>query len=532
MDLMIVEDEVQLLDNMAHNIPWEEHDIEVVATAGNGLEAIELFQLTKPDIVLLDIQMPEVDGITVAAHLATHFPAVKIIILSGHDDFYYAQKAIEFNVVKYLLKPAGFTEIVSAVMEAQKQIKNERDVLYKQELLQKTWEEHLPQLQASFYLHWVLGQYVGWEIERQSSDLKIDLSAITLFAVIVIDMDPLDEHETRFTDSDTSLLRFSLNQMAKEFFNDVSCCILKDYDDSTLLLFMEKTNKKESEFITEIHLLSSRFLTIVKEYLKVTASAGIGKALVHKDEVSESYKQARRALQERVIHGHNLAIPYRGKKDEFAEIPFNPPLEKMLSNALEIGNQEKAIEIVNELILLGVDQAKSVEEVQENVLYFSSLFVRTIHSQGWALKEVVGSNYDYFQNLYSLQTKEKIVQWLHSTVRSITQNAKERNRSNSHQLVEEMLHMIEETSDQAISLHLLAQKLYVNPTYLSRLFKQATGQSFTTYVLDRNMKLAMERLNAGTKVIHTARSLGYKDVSYFTKVFRKYWGVTPGEVRG
>ncbi|GIP34804.1 response regulator [Paenibacillus sp. J2TS4] len=532
MDLMIVDDEVQLLDNMARNIPWEEHGIEVVATAGNGSEALRLFQINRPDIVLLDIQMPEIDGLTVAERITAIHPRVKIVILSGHDDFSYAQKALEYNVIKYLLKPAGFKEITNAVLEAKQLIRQELDAQYKQEQLQKSWEDHLPQLRDTFYLNWVLGQYVGWELERRSQDLKIDLTAIRHFAVIVVDMDPLEEEETRFTESDTSLLRFSLNQMAKEYLQEASCYVLKDYDDSTILFFVDKTDRQESEFMTEIHRLTSRLLVLVEEYLKVTASAGIGNPVQSKEAVFESYQQARRALQERVIYGHNLAIPYHGKKDELAEIPFNPPLEKMLSNALKTGNREKAIEVVDELIRLGIGRAESVEEVRENALYFSSLFVRTVHSQGWAMQEVVGDNYVYFQNLHSLQTKEKIVQWLHSTVRSITQYAQQLSSSNSHQIVEEMMKFVESELDQAINLHTIAQRLYVNSFYLSRLFKQETGQSFTTYVLEKKMKLAMERLNAGTKVVETARSLGYKDVSYFTKVFRKYWGVTPGEVLG
>lgn len=532
MDLMIVDDETQLLDNMAHNIPWEEHGIEVVATAGNGTEALERFRLTKPDIVLLDIQMPELDGLTLAQQISAANPRVKIVILSGYNDFSYAQKAVECNVVKYLLKPAGFKEITGAVLEAKQLVKQELDALYKQEQLLKTWEVHLPDLRNNFYLNWVLGQYVGWELEKRSQDLMIDLSPIHYYAVIVVDMDPLEEKETRFTESDTSLLRFTLNLMAKEYLNDIPCHVLKDYDDSTILLFMEKTDRKQSDFTAEIHRLTSRLLMLVKEYLKVTASAGIGHALPSKESVFESYQQARRALQERVIYGHDLAIPYRGKKDRLAEIPCNPPLEKMLANALKAGNEDKAIEVVDELVRLGIHRAESVEQVRESALYFSSLFVQTVHSQGWPMQEVVGDNYVYFQNLHSLQTKEKIIQWLYSTVRSITRYAKQLSSSNSHQIVEEMMKFVEAEQDKAINLHTIAQRLYVNSFYLSRLFKQETGQLFSHYVLDKKMRLAMERLNQGTKVLETARSLGYKDVSYFTKVFRKYWGVTPGEVRG
>src|SRR5690606_6305094 len=139
--------------------PWDQHGVEVVAKASNGKEAIRLFDQMKPDIVLLDIQMPEIDGLSVAKYISEHKPQVKIIMLSGHDDFRYAQQALEYNVVKYLLKPAGAPEIIDAVLEARRLYKAEISKTYRLEQLQKKWEEHLPQLHNAFFLNWLNGQY-------------------------------------------------------------------------------------------------------------------------------------------------------------------------------------------------------------------------------------------------------------------------------------------------------------------------------------------------------------------------------------
>lgn len=102
---MIVEDEIRILNSLANNIPWNEHGIEVVALAENGLEALSMIERRKPDIVLLDIEMPEMDGLTLVRTVLQQETHMKFVILSGHDDFPYAQAAVGLGVMKYLLKP-------------------------------------------------------------------------------------------------------------------------------------------------------------------------------------------------------------------------------------------------------------------------------------------------------------------------------------------------------------------------------------------------------------------------------------------
>lgn len=528
---MIVEDEKLLLGNIAHNIPWEENGIEVVATAANGLEALQLFEQTKPELLLLDIQMPEIDGLMLAREAISRSPRVKIVILSGYDDFKYAQEAIELNVVKYLLKPAGDREILDAVLEARELARAEMEMLYSQEVLQNKWKEHLPQLQEAFLQKWVAGRYAAWEIDKRSRELMIDLSDVRCYVVAVVAPDPLTETETRFSERDSSVLQFVLTGIAKEYLEAAPCSVFADYEGQTVLLFMDRGGKPENSFVAEAHLYTERLLNVVKECLKITASAGIGRWTADKEGIAKSYVQACKALQERVVYGHHIAIPYREQEEQAAVVPTDARLEKMLALALETGNEGQALEAIDALLALGMDRARTVEEVRENVLFFSSLIVRMIQSRGWSVKEVIGDQFVYFQNVQALHTKEQIVQWLHSAVSRVTGYANARKSTSNHELVTAMLSMVEEEIGRDISLHTVAQKLYVNPSYLSRLFKQETGQLFSAYVLERKMNLAMERLHAGAKVYDTAKSLGYRDVSYFTKVFRKHWGITPGEVK-
>ncbi|MFD0714506.1 response regulator [Paenibacillus sp. GCM10027626] len=532
MNLMIAEDEIRLRTNIANYIPWDEHGIEVIALAENGREAIRLFDQLRPDIALLDIQMPEVDGITVAKHIAAKQPQTKMIILSGHDDFSFAQQAIQLGVVKYLLKPASEAELLEAVLEARDSLREERALHYSQAELQSRWEEHLPRLRELFFQSLVSGKYDRMEIQRKSKELGIAIEGADGFAVVVLDPDPLPDTGESFTAKDTALLQFALKKLAEEHqLQAEGCVVFPDLEGRTVLLFENKGGAAGDAFLGEVQQHASRLLGCVEEVLKVTASAGIGLVSGEPELISRSYEQACRALRERVLYGLDIVIPFREEASSEASMPYDALIEKRLMHALEAGNADLAKKAIDELIVRGIGSAGSVDEVFEYVLYFFSLLVRTIQGQGWQVREALGEYADMLRQPDRLTTKEHIVRWLHGSVERISAYVKMRNATHCHEAVRGMLALVEENMDEDISLHTIAEKLYVNSSYLSRLFKQQIGQSFSDYVLERKMKLAMKGLADGMKVVEAARLTGYRDVSYFIKVFRKYWGYTPGEVK-
>ncbi|WP_338130677.1 response regulator [Cohnella ginsengisoli] len=149
--LMIVEDELKLQNNLAYNMGWEDHGIEVVGAAASGEEALLLIPLRKPDLMIIDIEMQGMDGLQLMQAVREIDPDIRFIVLSGHDDFEFVQKALRCNADNYLLKPAGNPDVVAAVLESTERIKAERAQKYGMELLQRRWKEHLPELQKKLF---------------------------------------------------------------------------------------------------------------------------------------------------------------------------------------------------------------------------------------------------------------------------------------------------------------------------------------------------------------------------------------------
>ncbi|WP_238651867.1 response regulator [Paenibacillus piscarius] len=531
MNLMIVEDEIRILNSLANNIPWNEHGIEVVALAENGLEALAMIGRRKPDIMLLDIEMPEMDGLTLAKTVLQQEPHMKIVILSGHDDFPYAQAAVGLGVMKYLLKPAGDDEILNAILAAAEEIREELMEKHSMIELQRKWRDRLPQLQDDFYRNWIQGRYADWELKKHMEELNLELDLYTWFAVAVCEIDPIHEQGERFTSSDQPLLQFSLECIAAECLQHEDCRVFNDADGATVLLFLGQPEESAPDIIQRINVHVPRLFNIVKECLKLTASAGLGTPGSW-EHVSLSYRQARRALQERAIYGNEVFVPYLDVTSKEQPFHYDTEFEKQLEIAVHTDHAAAVAELMDCYFKNVYSQAVSTQKIYEHLLYLSSLFTRMIQSRGWSMQEVLQEDYLRFLSFESLLSKEQIVEWSKRVASRITQyRERERNHS-SHRLVKQVIEAVEEMlGKEELTLHTLAERLYVNPSYLSRLFKREEGKSISEYLLKRSMEHAKELLYSGVKVYDAAEAAGYRDVSYFARVFRKYWGVAPSELK-
>lgn len=388
MNLMIVEDELRLRQGLANNIAWEEHGIEVVGLAANGVEALRLSERKRPDIMLIDVQMPEMDGLTLVRKLrerADGGAAMKLIILSGHDDFGYAQEAMAYGVTQYLLKPAEEGEILGAVLEAARRLREELERWREQSELRVKWLAHLPHLQSGFFQQWTAGFYEPGEVLHKCEEYGIALTERDRIAVAVADVDPEPAGEERVGKENAPMWHFSLQCLAKELLPVPSCWVGSDRQGCTLLVFALPPEEDEGEFTLRVQASVVQLLSRARETLGLTGSAGISAGAGGIGEMSVLYAQACRALQERIVYGRDIAIPYRETERPRQGIQLQPSLEKALEIALDLGDEAGALEALQGLWDVSMEAADSAGDMHEAVFYLSSLFIRMIQKQGWTI---------------------------------------------------------------------------------------------------------------------------------------------------
>ncbi|RAV20122.1 response regulator [Paenibacillus contaminans] len=529
MKLLIVEDEHHVRERLAEGIEWNAAQIELVDAVASGREAVTILQKEHVDIIVTDIQMPDMNGLELAGKVKEEFPRIKVIVLTGYDDFEYARESIECGVFNYLVKPVANERLLEVVMEAKTLREQELSEKHNLALLEQRWKEHLPHLQVSFYKNWLAGRYSLWDIEKRSRDLQLSLEGKQAWP-IVIDMDPIPEGNDRFLANDRPLVQFSLYTLARDVFADMDCVTLQDDDGMTTAIFSAPQDEGE-EWQLRVKQQVNVLLETVKDCLKLTASAGIGHPAADKQLVPWAYKQSRMALQERIILGNGMTIHFRDDvlvQDSWTAMS---DLEKELEMAIETGNGPGMRELSGRIMEIGFGAGVPVTEAKEVLLRIMCLLARIVHSHGWTLRETLGEDYEDFERYNELLTREQICEWLQRMTGRISGAIARRRQSGTQITVNEMMRFIQERlHEEELSLYLVAEKLYVNYSYLSRIFKKLTGQSFSDYVLRLRMERAKELLAKGDKVYDAASQVGYRHVNYFSKAFSKYYGVKPSDM--
>ena len=149
--VLLVDDEEEIRSGIGSRIDWRGLGFELVGEAENGEEALELADSLRPDLVMTDIKMPYMDGLTLCSHLVRRLPAAKLVVFSGFDDFEYAKQAIRFKVSEYILKPINASELTAVLQKLKAQLDAEREERSNLEALRRRYQESLPLLREQFY---------------------------------------------------------------------------------------------------------------------------------------------------------------------------------------------------------------------------------------------------------------------------------------------------------------------------------------------------------------------------------------------
>ncbi|MBU9712711.1 helix-turn-helix transcriptional regulator [Evansella tamaricis] len=203
-------------------------------------------------------------------------------------------------------------------------------------------------------------------------------------------------------------------------------------------------------------------------------------------------------------------------------------LEKKLELALESYDREVVIPLLKSYIQQTPIHFSTEIDSREKYYYLISLCISFIQKKGWYIHDVLGEG-ELPQQHESKISHENLLEIFSEKLERIVQYGKKDSKP-QNQLIQRVINIVSEKVYEDITLKEAADLVFVNSSYLSRLFKREVGQSFSHYVMEQKMLHAKALLNEGYRISDVAQKLAYNDVSYFTKVFRKYWGMTPRDM--
>lgn len=519
--VLLVDDEPMILRGMEEGIAWESYGFEIAGTASNGQEAWEIIQNDRPDVLISDIRMPFMSGMELVKIIADNYIKMKIILISGFEDFEYAQKAIRYGVSEYLLKPVSMTQMEQLLKRIHREITAEVEEKNNKNYLQRMYQENLPFLKERFLTELMEGRIPAEKIEGRLKNLKIDFQ---WDSCIVAVFQLVQEEE------DAELKVFSISKVIHEIFEGFRKHLLfRCYEKIVLVVHVEEKNQVQSilKCLNEANVIGKRFL-------KTSFYCGVGNVVHGIEQLGRSYKNAVSALEYSVVSEDEQVIYIQDMEDPLEEEKnyFDEQYSKDLNLAVKMSDTKKIHQGV-ENIFQELERCKmNFEEYQIRILELCFSFAKIARQYGLEGKQF--SNPKYLMSvIFSMHTGEQLKKWLSQYTVSLGYAVNQKRLDNNELLAQKAKEYIDKNFNRFdLSVETLCEYLHISPSHFSNIFKKIHGINFINYLTSRRMEEAVFLLKTTdykTKVI--SEMVGYPESNYFSYVFKKYMNISPANFR-
>lgn len=537
--IFLAEDEVIVRETIKRMIPWENLGFELVGEAADGEMALPLLLRQKPDLLITDIKMPFMDGLTLAKVAKKEIPGLKVVILSGYDDFNYAKQAINIGVEDYLLKPITKNALIERLTEIRSRYEHEKTQKEYYEKFHREMQAYEKNSSRDFFEALVSGSMDMMEIYRRSEKLGLDIVA-EAYNVLIFTMNCEEDFSGQregYSEWEAESL-----ELLEEFFSENTSAMLfrcNIFSYGVLIKGQKETIEENTRScVSEIQRIFDR-----KEQKRQWFVAA-GEPVERLSQIQKSYYSASRAFSQRYLYDENILYydemasmekknvteddsTYLQKVDVNA---LNPAiLQKFLSNGLL---EETENFVKDYFYAIGQEPLESLvfrNYVTLNVRFSVMSFLKEIGCDTRTLEQedtedVLSESSKSLEN--AIAYAEKIIS---QAIALRDQNSGNKNRSILKTAVDFIdSHYMEED----MSLNKAANAANVSANYFSALFSQNMGQTFIEYLTNLRMNKAKEYLRCTSmRSSEIAGEIGYKDAHYFSYLFKKTQGMTPSDYR-
>ena len=539
--IFLAEDEVIVRETIKRMIPWEELGFELVGEAADGEMALPLLIRQKPDLLITDIKMPFMDGLTLAKLAKKELPELKIVILSGYDDFNYAKQAINIGVEDYLLKPITKNALIERLSEIRSRYEHEKTQKEYYEKFQREMQAYEKNSSRDFFEALVRGSMDMMEVYKKAEKLGVDIVA-EAYNILIFTMNSEEDFSGQkegYSEWEAESL-----EMLEEFFSGHPSAMLfrSNIFSYGVLLKGQKESIKEitKECVGKIQGILKRKESKREWFLAV------GQPVERLSQIKKSYHTASRAFSQRYLYVENILyydeMEMMEHRSGQADTNDNAYLKKVDVNALNPAILQKFLSngIQEEIENFVKDYFYAIGQEPMESLVFRNYVILNVRFSVITFLKGLGCDTEGMEPenteeilVESGKNIENAIAYAEKMIsRAITirdQNSGNKNRS----ILKTAVDFIDEHyMDEDISLNTAANVANVSSNHFSALFSQNMGQTFIEYLTSLRMNKAKELLRCtGMRSSEIAGEIGYKDAHYFSYLFKKTQGMTPSDYR-
>lgn len=531
--VFLVEDEIVMREGIKNNINWSQEGLEFVGDASDGELAYPLIQKTQPDILITDIKMPFMDGLELSRLVKAEMPDIKILILSGYDEFEYAKEAIKIGITDYLVKPIAAAKLLEEVKKVAEIVIEEQQ---QKEFLQTFEQERLENRQLAvqkFFRSLVSGKKSVSEALKEGRELGIDLAA-EAYNIAMLQLFTNGEKEG-YSETQTKVIA-EMKALAGSR-QDVLMAEL-GLDSWSFLVKENGENPLEETLETFLGGLEE----IMTNHEGMEYFIGVGSKVERLSELNHCFEEASRAFSYRYLKKRNQIV-FSGQEmqgdsvDEelkLSSLKLEKLDRKSIERFLKTGLRGEAVYFIDEYFAsLGERNVQSLlfRQYVTMDMYFAA--VAMLEQIGYGSEELVERCGDFQQMSSMFSTVEQTKEYLVKVLETVIDFRENVSSKKYHSLLEEAKAYIEQNFDnEEISLNTVAATVNLSPNHFSTIFSQEMGKTFIEFLTEVRMEKAKELLRTTSmKMAEIAFLVGYKDPHYFSYLFKKTQECTPREFR-
>lgn len=517
--ILVVDDEKIFRDYINTAVKWEEYGIKIIGNASNGEEAYSKVLELQPDVLLLDVKMPKLDGFGLLQKLDESNKELGIIIITGHDEFQYARKALKYGARDYLVKPFDIEELILTllkIMDSYREINDRKKELQSKGLKLRDF------LLNRFITNTYIGSYSDFikELEELHTHMTMDNVLVTCIAIDNID-EKWGEIEERM------LWRFAVKNMLDElietrgnhisFYNEMGWIVsVIDYEDLC-----------DRELDLQLY---QRLQRLIGQYLQFTVSIGVSHITHGEDALVRGYNSAKECVSKGVLQGGNKFISSNDTSNpmQFYASSLHDELIKAL-RMKDIALISHILDRVYSQLVLDHIELENIRMISLSIISMGlSHAIQSIGSIDSISDMACDLLYNRLQSVMSLEEQKSIViEFFHCIVNYY----KGKELSREGQIAKKALEYIHiNYKDSDLVVGKVAKALYINQSYLRSMFKQEVGMTLNEYRTKLRMDEAKRMIEeGGIKLTEIGLMIGYKDPCYFSRRFKQYFGVSPSK---
>lgn len=528
--VLIADDETLVCELIKMSIDWGALGLEVSGTAYNGLEALEMALKIKPDIVITDVRMAGLDGLSLIEGIRNARLDCRFIIISGYPDFSYAQKALKLSVFEYILKPIDEVTLTEALIRLRNKIQLDGEASSQISAYKSQLDHNLELMRSRFLTEQLsLSRPFDMPLKEINETYQFQFQ-YAVYAAMVVKVDSIFE-ESQPSDMDTLLLRkmCAATQQRMNKGGVLSYSIVKP---GRLISIVNCTMEQAADLYNLSQAVLYELQNRDEWFNQYTFTIGLGTMTDSLDKIHHSLAAADTAVKYRIVNGVNrvinsasLSFPHYSIRD-YITVDDEKTFFHLIQNCDMIELKNWILSLFQSPHIIKYASPPLLFDLAEKCADIFGEAVKTLDPDSMPRSEILRQALDNCRSL------EDILRTLLEHIQSFAQDYYTSRTETYSKPIQMMKDYVLLHYREPIKLNDMAELVHFHPNYLSELFRKETGMTFSDYLTDCRLDAAKRLLlDLQYNVYDVAELVGIKDTKYFSRIFKKAVGVTPSEYR-